>query len=88
MKLFKRMFTLTLAILMLMSVAALPAMAVGTECDHCHECAEVNEVQPRYAIGPCYYCGGTTVFYATDRDSDGNLRTIAKCTVCGALCYF
>ncbi len=83
MKLFKRMFTLTLAILMLMSVAALPAMAVGTECDHCHECAEVNEVQPRYYIGLCQYCGGTTTLYA-----QGNGYSAGKCTICGKITYF
>ncbi len=83
MKLFKRMFTLTLAILMLMSVAALPAMAVGAECDHCHECAEVNDVQPRYNLGLCDYCGGVTTYYG--RTSS---HVIGQCISCGKLSYF
>lgn len=45
MKTCKKLLTLALALILLMSVLVLPAMAA-----------------PRYAIGPCNYCGGPTVF--------------------------
>ena len=41
---------------------------------------------PRYAIGPCNYCGGPTVFRGM---TDTTPRyTKAECTVCGRLSYF
>lgn len=69
MKTCKKLFTLALALILLMSVLVLPAMAA-----------------PRYAIGPCNYCGGPTVFRGT---TDTTPRyTIAECTLCGRLSYF
>lgn len=72
MKTCKKLFTLALALILLMSVLVLPAMAA-----------------PRYAIGPCNYCGGPTV-YAGMRinNKTGAQETVARCTVCGRLSYF
>lgn len=62
MKTCKKLLTLALALILLMSVLVLPAMAA-----------------PRYAIGPCNYCGGPTVFRGM---TDTTPRyTKAECTV-------
>lgn len=72
MKTCKKLLTLALALILLMSVLVLPAMAA-----------------PRYAIGPCNYCGGSTVYAGMHIDpSTGARMTIARCTVCGRLSYF
>ena len=72
MKTCKKLFTLALALILLMSVLVLPAMAA-----------------PRYAIGPCDYCGGATVYAGMRINPSTKAReTIARCTVCGKLSYF
>lgn len=85
MKNLRKLLTLVLALTILVSVFALPAMAATTEHDHEHECA--NEVQPRYAIGPCSLCGTNTNFYGFTT-VNGIRYTIGKCPSCGAFSYF
>lgn len=85
MKNLRKLFTLALALMMLVSVFTLPAMAATVE--HDHECEATSEIQPRYAIGPCFYCGGRTV-YCGMKWIDEVLYTITECTVCGQTCKF
>ncbi len=86
MKKLRKTVTLLLALVTLLSVFAMPAMAAGAA--HDHACESQSEIQPRYAIGPCYYCGGRTVYSGMTTDDDKNLITIATCLSCGRTCYF
>ncbi len=85
MKKLRKTVTLLLALVTLLSVFAMPAMAAGAAHDHACDCQ--SEIQPRYAIGPCYYCGGRTVYSGMSNES-GKLVTIATCISCGRTCYF
>lgn len=70
----KKIVTLLLALVMLVSVLALPALAATAE--ETHVCS--HEIQPRYPVMNCIYCGGTAV--GMRYDSEGNL--IYDCLDC------
>ncbi len=86
MKKLRKTVTLLLALVTLLSVFAMPAMAAGAAHDHVCDCQ--SEIQPRYAIGPCYYCGGRTVYSGMELGADKNWYTIATCLSCGRTCRF
>jgi len=50
MKNLRKLVTLLLALVMLVSVFALPALAAEDECDH------ASEIQPRYLVIECARC--------------------------------
>lgn len=87
MKNLRKLFTLALALMMLISVFTLPALAATVEHDHDHACETTSEIQPRYAIGPCLYCGGVTT-YSGMQMIDGVRYTVAKCVECGKTSLF
>lgn len=87
MKNLRKLFTLALVLIMLVSVLVLPAMAATVEHDHDHECEAASEIQPRYPLGPCYYCSSDTTYYGM-QSINGVLHVIGKCTSCGRLSFF
>ena len=55
MKTCKKLFTLALALILLMSVLVLPAM----ETSHVH----TDTIQPRVPAVVCPYCGGNAIYF-------------------------
>lgn len=89
MKLRRGFFAFALALVLVLSVFAFPAKAATEDDVIAHTCAAADEVQPRYAIGPCLYCGGRTVFLHFTIGMDGTTRyTVAECVECGAVCAY
>ncbi len=56
MKKLRKTVTALLALVMLLSVFAMPAMAAGAA--HDHACESQSEIQPRVPYTTCIYCGG------------------------------
>lgn len=80
MKNLRKLFTLVLALMILVSVFTLPAMAATVE--HDHECEAASEIQPRYPVALCIECGGTTTFLGY-RVEAGHTYAKLKCNDCG-----
>ena len=72
MKTCKKLFTLALALILLMSVLVLPAMA-DAEVSHVH----ADTIQPRVPAVMCPYCGGNAVFYGLK-----NGKVVYRCNSC------
>ncbi|MDO5154288.1 MAG: hypothetical protein Q4D50_13165 [Eubacteriales bacterium] len=77
MKNLRKLFTLALALMVLVSVFTLPAMAATVE----HECEAASEIQPRYPIFQCS-CGGAARFVKHDTDLVGDF-SLYICDTCG-----
>lgn len=75
MKTWKKLLTFTLALIMLMSVAALPAMAATVEPEHEH----TEEVQPRVPYVECIYCSGSAKLVQEKYDGVHDLYQCLKC---------
>lgn len=81
MKNLRKLFTLVLALMILVSVFTLPAMAATVE----HECEAESEIQPRVPALQCD-CGGFAT-YVRMQDVEGVPCYVLKCSSCGALYY-
>ncbi len=70
----KKLVTLLLTLVMLVSVLALPTLAATAE--ETHVCS--HEIQPRYPVATCPYCGGSAIEIGP---AEGD-RSYFTCTEC------
>lgn len=83
MKKLRKAVTALLALVMLLSVFAMPAMAAGAAHDHTCDCQ--SEIQPRIPYTTCIYCGGSAKWICNQYDGDNGafIGSLYECQACG-----
>lgn len=81
MKKLRKTVTALLALVMLLSVFAMPAMAAGAAHDHACDCQ--SEIQPRIPYTQCIYCGGSAKWIRDEYQNGVFIYSIYECQACG-----